>query len=309
MAVAFRAAGTKATATSGNVSPGLPAGHVANDILILVVASRDNVTHSVSGYTQLRTQTNNGLILTSSIWWKRDGGSESAPTVTHTSGSLIIAQISAYSGAITSGTAVESQTNWATTSPAFSTCTANSITPTVDGEMVVIAGAASDSGQLFGEFGVFSGSSPSMTERFDSGVDSGNSNLQIALDDGLQTTAAATGTRTSTLVASAVNNGIQISIVPPAAADTSNQPPLVQNYPHSNTVGPMALRQIPPYLPYTNLAPVVNYEFVFPVYAMTGRSNVGPMVLRGGPGALIARQSAGARAYAYVGIVAQASPS
>lgn len=98
LAIAFRAAGAVAGANSGNVaSIGLPAGHTTNDILELWAVQHDNVASTVSGYTLLGSATN-GASMTLRVFGKRDGGAESAPTLTHASGGTVHCAIVAYSG-------------------------------------------------------------------------------------------------------------------------------------------------------------------------------------------------------------------
>src|SRR3989344_120626 len=100
--VTFVNAGTAATANSGDVLPGIPSGIANNDILILVVHSRDNVDSSVSGWTE-KLAGNDGTTNRLEIFWKRTTGSESAPTVSHSAGSAIIGRIYAFRGVTDSG--------------------------------------------------------------------------------------------------------------------------------------------------------------------------------------------------------------
>ncbi len=68
----------------------LPTGHTTNDILVLVLqSSNDSLVVAPAGYTQLGPQNgmNTGAAALAnrlSIFWKRDGGSESAPTIPDT---------------------------------------------------------------------------------------------------------------------------------------------------------------------------------------------------------------------------------
>lgn len=98
MAIQFIAAGTAGTGGSGNVTPATPAGIYSNDVLILIVHSRDNVAHSVnSGYAEI-VQGNGNTTNRLSVWWKRTTGIEGTNTVTHTSGDSISSRIYAYRG-------------------------------------------------------------------------------------------------------------------------------------------------------------------------------------------------------------------
>ena len=64
----------------------LPGTHAANDILILVLQSSNENLATPSGYTAVPPQNGIGIAVTAGstrmgIFWKRDGGSESAPTL------------------------------------------------------------------------------------------------------------------------------------------------------------------------------------------------------------------------------------
>lgn len=68
----------------------LPGTHATNDILVLVLqSSNDSVVSAPAGYKQLGPESGIGAAATAgsvklSIFWKRDGGSESAPTIPDT---------------------------------------------------------------------------------------------------------------------------------------------------------------------------------------------------------------------------------
>jgi hypothetical protein len=99
MTIAFRAVGTTSKVASGNMTPGLPAGHALGDLLVLVTNQQDNVSCSVTGWTNIPGGTgNNGTNNRTEMWAKFDGGSESAPTVTHAAGGVSNAIIMAFSG-------------------------------------------------------------------------------------------------------------------------------------------------------------------------------------------------------------------
>ena len=129
--ITYVGSGTAATASSGNVSPGLPAGIAANDILICVVESRDNVTHSMSGWTLMSSATS-GSGHRASLFWRRSTGSDPT-TVTHSGGGGIGARIMAFRGVDTT-TAIDvansftvSSSDDSTEAAAISTVTANTM--------------------------------------------------------------------------------------------------------------------------------------------------------------------------------------
>lgn len=119
-----RGAGTFAASNGNNVTPTLPAGVAAGDLLIVIVSTKDNVSCSVSGYTRLDA----GLPILPSAsrqldaFYKTAGASEGNPTVTHAAGNTIIANMIA----ITTGT-------WDTADPfgGYNESTTNGVIPGV----------------------------------------------------------------------------------------------------------------------------------------------------------------------------------
>lgn len=88
------AVGTEASSATGPISPGLPTGHVANDILLLFVASPVPVDLP-TGYEQIGSPAHcvslDGTSVTRiTAFWKRDNGSESAPSVSTTNGAVVV---------------------------------------------------------------------------------------------------------------------------------------------------------------------------------------------------------------------------
>lgn len=64
----------------------LPTGHALNDILVLVIQTSNQSVAAPAGYTQLGPQNGIGVAVTAlasrhCVFWKRDGGAESAPTI------------------------------------------------------------------------------------------------------------------------------------------------------------------------------------------------------------------------------------
>jgi hypothetical protein len=100
MAIAFRAVGAaKKNTGSGNMaSVALPAGHVTNDILVCKIMAADNIVCTMSAGWTKKLGLNSSTICRYEEWWKRDGGSEVAPTVTHAAGNDAQCWIEAYSG-------------------------------------------------------------------------------------------------------------------------------------------------------------------------------------------------------------------
>lgn len=85
----FVAAGAEFTST-GVPTAILPTGHTTNDILVLILqSSNDSLVAAPAGYTQVGPQNGLGIAASAganrmSVFWKRDGGSEAAPTIPDT---------------------------------------------------------------------------------------------------------------------------------------------------------------------------------------------------------------------------------
>ncbi|TWO80533.1 hypothetical protein CBW56_08825 [Denitratisoma oestradiolicum] len=137
--ITYVGSGGLATANSGNATPTLPA-HAANDLLICLVESRDNVAHSVSGWTAFfsATLTNHRA----SIFYKIAGASESNPTVVHSGGSSIIARCSAFRG-VDTVTPIDVAYG-AQTTAGDDKINTGSITTATAGDMLLIAGMIDD---------------------------------------------------------------------------------------------------------------------------------------------------------------------
>lgn len=100
------ALGTVASGIAG-VTPGLPAGTIADDILILLLENQDaTAVGAVTGYTDIQTSfANSGTITRLSARWKRAVAGETAPSVPDP-GDHVVARILGVRGCITSGTPV-----------------------------------------------------------------------------------------------------------------------------------------------------------------------------------------------------------
>ena len=99
MAIALRGLGTTSKVASGNMTPGFAAGHTLDDIHVLLTNQQDNVSCSVSGWTNIAAGTgNNGTSNRVEMWAWRDDNVTAAPTVTHTAGGVSNAVILCFSG-------------------------------------------------------------------------------------------------------------------------------------------------------------------------------------------------------------------
>lgn len=91
-----------AAAGTGTVTPTLPSGVQADDILLLFVENYYNEKSTATGYTELVTYKHTTPNRTITVLWKRAGSSESDPTVSD-SGDFQIAAVMAVRGCLTTG--------------------------------------------------------------------------------------------------------------------------------------------------------------------------------------------------------------
>ncbi|MFC1809727.1 beta strand repeat-containing protein, partial [Candidatus Omnitrophota bacterium] len=106
--VSIVAAGAPENVASGNLaSVAVPAGIANNDILIMVLHSRDTVNSTMTSDWASAFEGNANSLNRIEIWWKRTDGTESAPTITHTGGDSAIAIMFAFRGCITTGSPID----------------------------------------------------------------------------------------------------------------------------------------------------------------------------------------------------------
>src|SRR5215218_4972952 len=109
---AFVAAGTGAnTANTGgtSLSVPLPAGIVADNILILTVETANEPLNTPAGWAFVGSGAvaqATGLATGLNNYWLRYTGSETAPTVSMTTGNHLVGRIAAFAGCVTSGSPI-----------------------------------------------------------------------------------------------------------------------------------------------------------------------------------------------------------
>jgi type IV pilus assembly protein PilY1 len=98
--ITFVAAGAQITANSGNVTPVLPAGRAANDLLICLAESFDLVNHTTAttGWSRIYNLQGTATHTASAFYRIAAGGADANPVITHTGGSSITAMCFAYRG-------------------------------------------------------------------------------------------------------------------------------------------------------------------------------------------------------------------
>lgn len=98
---AYLGSGTATTASSGNITLALPAGHIAGDLLICLIESADNVVPSISnssGWTLLYSLSN-GTASQASLFYKIvTSNAETNPQLTHNGGAGIVGDCAAFTG-------------------------------------------------------------------------------------------------------------------------------------------------------------------------------------------------------------------
>lgn len=112
MAITFLGAGTYAAGNNAAVTPGLPAGLVSGDFLVLIVTIRENVGTSIAtpaGWTSLYNAASATRKITGGIFYRDWTAGVTAPTVTPAGGGAndtTQALILGYRGVATSGTQI-----------------------------------------------------------------------------------------------------------------------------------------------------------------------------------------------------------
>jgi hypothetical protein len=217
--IAFRAAGAAASAASGNVTPGLPAGWQPNDIHILIVEQKDNVVSTVpAGWTLLNAE-NSGTTHRASLWWRRAVAGDTNPLVTHAAGNSIIAQIIGFSGVDT--TTAFDVANSFTVSGADLTTEAGGITTVTTNAMLVFTAHMADNHTSIGL-----PTPGTWTQAFFSATASGSDSSIAAHYSGLLccpgAQAAVVATRSGAL--SAISHGAQLALRPAPVPLTISKP-------------------------------------------------------------------------------------
>jgi hypothetical protein len=195
-----RGVGTNVIGT-GAISPGLPTGTAENDILVLFLVT-NNQAITVSGWTECgnspQSDATDGIRL--SVFWKRAGASEAAPT-TSDSGTYQIGQIVGVVGGFRTGDPFDA-TNGGTAGALVNTMTIPGPTTTSANCLVLAAAGINHNGDFSGWFSGWTNAAlGSITERMDQTKTSGaGAGGGFGVVSGTKATAGAVGNTTSTLV-------------------------------------------------------------------------------------------------------------
>ena len=221
-APAFGAAGAAAAAGNGSVTPALPAGTVAGNLLIAQVVAKDNCAVSMAGWNTLFSQAPEANFQ-SLIFWKIAAGGD-ATTVTHPGGACsgIIAQITRY-------TNVDTNSPFETLPLAAANAqyTASSLTITSGTQTTQSANALLVfSGHMADNFAAASSPGAGWTQR-SLGAAGAGGGMGLVLFTRTEATAGAKGPVSTTVsgasVAASPNHGVLFSLRPPGL--TINKPP------------------------------------------------------------------------------------
>lgn len=194
--ITFVAAGTFQGSVDA-ITPGLPAGTAENDILIAFLHTAGQAI-TISGWTEASNspQTTSGYVHRLTVFWKRAGASESAPT-TDDSGNHNTGVILGFRGCVASGNPFDA-TSGSEDTNLESSVTIPGVTTTVANAMVVAAAGIkyqSNSSNV-----ITSGANAgltSFTERVDQ-FSSAGSGGGFAIFTGVKASAGATGNTTCT---------------------------------------------------------------------------------------------------------------
>lgn len=232
MAVTFVATGSIGNAGAGTMTPGLPAGLTADDIMILHI-----VGESEDGDTDGQGDWDGTLIGTvesdpgvwgandksrCTVYWRRATASESAPTVSDPGNSCGQCAISAFRGCETAGSPL-SGTAVSTSALNSASYTATGVTTVDDGSMVFVMLTAGDDGTYSGETNA---NLVSITEAYQSNSATGSASM-FGGYYGIKTTAGATGNTTGSNDISEEEAHWTIALKPPASGPSI---PILQNY-------------------------------------------------------------------------------
>lgn len=232
-----RSVSAEATGT-GNVTPTLPSGHALNDILFLVVQSSNQSVTAPAGYTQIGPQNGLGTAANAgatrlAVFWKRDGGSESDPTVTDT-GDHTYATMIAIKGCVTTGNPFHFKNN-GFKKTASTTLTIPGGETTIDNSLIIyFAAHAVDNASA--QFSAEANSDlTSITEQFDDGTTDGTGG-GIGIWTGIKTTAGVFGNFTATEANSTADIFMCLSMIPNDIfkETSSTSPTEIYNYITSN---------------------------------------------------------------------------
>jgi len=208
--ISYVNSGTYASAASGDVAPGYPVGWQAGHLLLCIIESKDNIASTMPAGWAVLSAANSGATHRATIFWKIAAIADNAtPTITHTGGNSISAQIIGFNGVDT--TTPFDVANSFTVSAADLTTEAGAITTVTANTMLVFTAHMADNHM---SIGLPAGSAP-WTQAFFNATASGTDS-SIAAHYGLRAAAGVQAAVTATRVgiANAISHGAQIALRP-----------------------------------------------------------------------------------------------
>src|SRR3989344_6128729 len=223
MAVTFRAAGAKSTDGTSPFSQvvAFPAGLVADDIVILVLATEDTGTASISAVGSIATWTAiTGSPVSVSggkklyVWWGRYSSGATGPTVDATT-NMLIAATAAWSGCDTTSSVINIQETGNESTSDTSLSFATTVSTTVANCMVLLI-STDDTDSNTAQHGSQANSNlGSIAERLDVNTNAGTPGGGIQITEGTLATAGAIGTWTTTLATASAKAYLRLALQPP----------------------------------------------------------------------------------------------
>ena len=228
------ALGAVAQGTTAAIAPAIPAGTVANDILICVCETGQQPVTTPAGWALVggaAVVQASGLVTDLTIFWKRAVGGDTAPSLITTPSPMnhIIARIIGVRGCVTSGSPINGTP---VTSLANTAATAVSITggTTTAADCLIFACVSTGvdvTTNLTAQIGSWANASlasPATTEQLDNWTSNGNGG-GFGVATGGKATAGAYSATTATLVTSATQAKMAFALQGATAA-ASGPPPL-----------------------------------------------------------------------------------
>ena len=229
MAIVFRGAGAKATDGTSpfQVIPALPAGMVADDIVILVAATEDTGTASINANGSIATWTAiTGSPVSVSggkklyVWWGRWASGTTGPTINATT-NMVIAATQAWSGCDTTSSVINTQETGNETTSDTSLSFATTVSTSVANCMVLListddtdSNAAQHGSQANTNLG-------SVAEQNDVNTNAGTPGGGFQVVEGTLATAGAIGTWTATLGTASPKAYLTLALQPPQNVTTT----------------------------------------------------------------------------------------
>ena len=225
MAVTFVSSPSTGTAGTGDITPTMPTGVDANDILILPVetAATESVS-TPSGWNLLDQAYETGDASTGTrltVFWKRAVGGDTAPTITDP-GDHAVGRIVAYRDCKRTGDPFDAVTGGVDSSAGTSVSITGVTTTAANCLVLNILAMPTDTNTSNRITDWTNANLTSITERIDAFTTSNNGG-GIGLAEGYKASAGSTGATTATLAVSEIAAFMTVSLVPHTTASTITQ--------------------------------------------------------------------------------------